>query len=146
MHPHLQKQLDSEKNNQTKRLFKELVSKLESTEAAEELLNEFYSEYRKQFNTKQYNEKEFCDFVQFLFAMMSEEEEKLSEMADDLSKSHLYTIKIHVLNHKEIYRTIKILSIYFVSDLVHCALATIDLLTLEPYIVEFNDAKIYCNH
>lgn len=143
MHPHLQKQLDSEKNNQTKRLFKELVLKLESTEAAEELLNEFYSEYRKQFNTKQYNEKEFCDFVQFLFAMMSEEEEKLSEMADDLSKSHLYTIKVCISDYKNIYRTIQIPSVYFVSDLVHCALASFDLITLEPYIVEFKGANFY---
>lgn len=104
-----------------------------------------YSGYRKLFSAKPYNEKEFCDFAHFIFETM-EEDDMLTSMVDDISKSHLYTIKIHVLNHKEIYRTIKIPSIYFVFDLVPCALAIFDLFTLEPYIVEFNDAKFYCYH
>lgn len=104
-----------------------------------------YSEYRKLFSAKQYNEKEFCDFTFYIWNYVKRRWYAYKH-GDDISKSHLYTIKIHVLNHKEIYRTIKIPSIYFVSDLVHCALATFDLLTLEPYIAEFNDAKFYCNH
>ena len=61
-----------------------------------------YSEYRKLFSAKQYNEKEFCDFAHFIVEIMEEEDDMLTSMVDDISKSHLYTIKIHVLNHKDI--------------------------------------------
>ena len=51
--------------------------------------------------------------------------------------------KVCISDYKNIYRTIQIPSVYFVSDLVHCALASFDLITLEPYIVEFKGANFY---
>ena len=144
MHTDLQKQLNSNKDNETKKLYDKIYKKVQKKEAANEILNELYINYKKDFNAKQYNEEEFCAFANFLLEMMEKEENKFNNMVDDLSKSHIYTIKVYIYRNKDIYRTIKIPSIYRISDLVHCALASFDLITLEPYIVEFKDAKFYC--
>ena len=144
MHTDLQKQLQSNKENETKKLYDKIYKKVQKKEAANEILNELYINYKKDFNAKQYNEEEFCAFASFLLEMMENEENKFNNMVDDLSKSHIYTIKVYIYRNKDIYRTIKIPSIYRISDFVHCVLAAFDLITLEPYIAEYKDAKFYC--
>ena len=74
MHTDLQKQLQSNKENETKKLYDKIYKKVQKKEAANEILNELYINYKKDFNAKQYNEEEFCAFASFLLEMMENED------------------------------------------------------------------------